>query len=163
MFIFKVDVRAYDLGDPQLSSVTTVPIYVRHVATVSPEVGLGFAENSYNVDVPEDARDNTLIKVLTIINSHVHDSTFLKCEIYSGNDDKLFIASITEEKNCALKLKNGKLDYENTEAYQIKIKLESSTGLLDSHRNTTMVSLIFYFFIFFFLFLYSSFIFYIYI
>ncbi|XP_015117521.1 cadherin-99C [Diachasma alloeum] len=138
---YQVDVRAYDLGEPQLSSVTTVPIYVRHVATVAPEVGLGFAEDSYNVDVPEDAHDNTLIKILTVINSHTHDSTPLTCEIYSGNEEGLFEATITEERNCALKLKKGKLDHETTESYQIKIKLESLSGLLNSHRNTTMVKI----------------------
>ncbi|KAK0076977.1 hypothetical protein PV325_004605 [Microctonus aethiopoides] len=138
---YQVDVRAYDLGEPQLSSVTTVPIYVRHVATVAPEVGLGFAEDSYNVDVPEDAGDNTLIKILTIINSHNHDSMPLKCEIYSGNNDGIFEASITEERNCALRLKKGVLDYETVEFYQIKIKLESLSGFLNSHRNTTMVKI----------------------
>ena len=132
--------RAYDMGEPQLSSVTTVPIYVRHVATVPPEIGLGFAENSYNVDVPEDAGDNTLIKIITIINSHAHDATPLKCEIYSGNENGLFEANVTEERNCALRLKKGALDYETTESYQIKIKLESLSGLLNSGRNTTMVS-----------------------
>jgi len=34
------------MGEPQLSSVTTVPVYVRHVATVPPEIGLGFAKNT---------------------------------------------------------------------------------------------------------------------
>lgn len=127
------------MGEPQLSSVTTVPVYVRHVATVPPEIGLGFAENSYNVEVPEDAGDNTLIKIITIINSHAHDTTPLKCEIYSGNEDGLFEANVTEERNCALRLKKGALDYETTESYQIKIKLESLSGLLNSGRNTTMV------------------------
>lgn len=136
----QVDVRAYDMGDPQLSSVTTVPVYVRHVATVPPEIGLGFAENSYNVEVPEDAGDNTLIKIITIINSHAHDTTPLRCEIYSGNEAGLFEANVTEERNCALRLKKGALDYETTESYQIKIKLESLSGLLNSGRNTTMVS-----------------------
>ncbi|KAK2588635.1 hypothetical protein KPH14_006402 [Odynerus spinipes] len=138
---YQVDVRAYDMGEPQLSSVTTVPIFVRHVATVPPEVGLGFAENSYNVDVPEDAGDGTLIKIITIINSHAHDTTPLKCEIYSGNENGLFEANVTEERNCALKLKKGALDYETTESYQIKIKLESLSGLLNSGRNTTMVKI----------------------
>lgn len=141
-----MDIRAYDLGEPQLSSVTTVPIYIRHVATVAPEVGLGFAEDSYNVDVPEDASDNTLIKILTIINSHAYDTT-LKCEIYSGNEDSLFETKITDERNCALRLKKGVLDYETVEFYQIKIKLESMSGFLNSHRNTTMVR----FFIFYYL------------
>ncbi|XP_076631563.1 cadherin 99C isoform X2 [Colletes latitarsis] len=138
---YQVDVRAYDMGEPQLSSVTTVPIYVRHVATVPPEIGLGFAENSYNVEVPEDAGDNTLIKIITIINSHAHDTTPLKCEIYSGNENGLFEANVTEERNCALRLKKGALDYETTESYQIKIKLESLSGLLNSGRNTTMVKI----------------------
>ncbi|XP_053978004.1 cadherin-99C isoform X1 [Hylaeus volcanicus] len=138
---YQVDVRAYDMGEPQLSSVTTVPIYVRHVATVPPEIGLGFAENSYNVEVPEDASDNTLIKIITIINSHAHDTTPLKCEIYNGNEDGLFEANVTEERNCALTLKKGALDYETTESYQIKIKLESLSGLLNSGRNTTMVKI----------------------
>ncbi|KAG8040868.1 hypothetical protein G9C98_001856 [Cotesia typhae] len=134
---YQVDIRVYDLGEPQLSSVTTVPIYIRHVATVAPEVGLGFAEDSYNVDVPEDASDNTLIKILTIINSHAYDTT-LKCEIYSGNEDSLFETKITDERNCALRLKKGVLDYETVEFYQIKIKLEFMSGFLNSHRNTTM-------------------------
>ncbi|XP_076395319.1 cadherin 99C isoform X2 [Megachile rotundata] len=137
----QVDVRAYDMGEPQLSSLTTVPIYVRHVATVPPEIGLGFAENSYNVDVPEDAGDNTLIKIITVINSHAHDTTPLKCEIYSGNEDDLFEANVTEERNCALRLKKGALDFETTESYQVKIKLESLSGLLNSGRNTTMVKI----------------------
>ncbi|XP_039303975.1 cadherin-99C isoform X2 [Solenopsis invicta] len=138
---YQVDVRTYDMGEPQLSSVTTVPVYVRHVATVPPEIGLGFAENSYNVEVPEDAGDNTLIKIITIINSHAHDTTPLKCEIYSGNEESLFDANVTEERNCALRLKKGALDYETTESYQIKIKLESLSGLLNSGRNTTMVKI----------------------
>ncbi|XP_012288920.1 cadherin-99C [Orussus abietinus] len=138
---YQVDVRAYDLGEPQLSSVTTVPIFVRHVATVPPEIGLGFAEDSYNVEIPEDAVDNTLIKTLTIINSHAHDATLLRCEVYSGNEEGLFVANVTEERNCALRLKKGSLDFEARESYQIKIKLESLSGLLNADRNTTMVKI----------------------
>ena len=128
------------MGDPQLSSVTSFQVYVRHVATVPPEIGLGFAEDSYNVDVSEDAVNNTVIKTLTVINSHAYDTTPLKCEIYSGNEDGLFETNVTEERNCALKLKKGALDYETSESYQIKIRLISLSGLLRSDRNTTMVS-----------------------
>lgn len=127
------------MGQPQLSSVTTVPVYVRHVATVPPEIGLGFAENSYNVDVPEDAGDGTLIKIITVINGHAHDTMPLRCEIYSGNEAGLFETNITEERNCALRLRKSALDYETTESYQIKIRLESLSGLLNADRNTTMV------------------------
>lgn len=131
--------RAYDLGDPQLSSVSTVPIYVRHVATVAPDISLGFAEDSYNVEIPEDATAGTLIKILTIINSHSRDTTPLKCEIYSGNEAGYFEAGVTDERNCALRLSKDGLDYETDESYQIKIRLESLSGLLNADRNTTMV------------------------
>lgn len=140
-----MDIRAFDLGDPQLSSVSSVQIYVRHVATVAPEIGLGFAEDSYNVDISEDAADNTLIKTLTVINSHSHDTSPLKCEIYSGNEEMLFETNVTQERNCALRLKKGALDYETSESYQIKIRLISLSGLLRSDRNTTMVSNFFYY------------------
>lgn len=133
---FQVDVRAYDLGDPQLSSVATVPVYVRHVAGPPSEVGVGFAEDSYNVEVPEDAKTGTLIKTLSVIK--VNPNSPIGCEIYSGNEKGLFRSNITEEKNCALWLEKPELDYETTESYQIKIRL---VGSLKNGRNTTMVKI----------------------
>lgn len=140
---FQVDVRAYDLGDPQLSSVNTVPIFVRHVAAPPSELGLGFAEDSYNVDVPEDAKSATLIKTLSIINSNANNMAPVSCEIYEGNDDGLFYTNITEERNCGLWLEKHELDFETTESYQIKIRLEAHPGMLKTGRNTTMVRYIF--------------------
>ncbi|XP_014233945.1 cadherin-99C isoform X2 [Trichogramma pretiosum] len=140
---FQVDVRAYDLGDPQLSSVVTVPVYVRHVASPQSEQALGFAEDSYNLEVPEDATAGTLIKTLTVINSSGRDaaSTPLDCEIYEGNENGLFKANVTEERNCALWLEKGELDYESTESYQIKVRLEAMAGMLKTGRNVTMVKI----------------------
>ncbi|XP_058794818.1 cadherin-99C isoform X2 [Phymastichus coffea] len=136
---FQVDIRAYDFGDPQLSSVNTVPIFVRHVASPASELGLGFAEDSYNVDVPEDAISGTLIKTLSIINSNANNMAPVSCEIYEGNDQDLFYTNITEERNCGLWLDRTELDFETTESYQIKIRLEAHAGMLKSGRNTTMV------------------------
>lgn len=87
-FWFKIDVRAYDLGDPQLSSVITVEVYIQHVATVAPEVGLRFADNAYSVQVPENSTVDHLIKSLTIVNSRTHGPNIpLKCHITSGNKE----------------------------------------------------------------------------
>ncbi|XP_014216092.1 cadherin-99C [Copidosoma floridanum] len=138
---FQVDVRAHDLGDPQLSSVSTVPVFVRHVAGPPSEPGLGFAEASYNVDVPEDATSGTLMKTLSVINSNARDALPLDCEVYDGNDDRLFKANITEERNCALWLEKGELDFETTESYQIKIRLYTPNGAFKSGRNVTMVKI----------------------
>lgn len=83
----KVDVKAYDLGEPQLSSVITLDIYIQHIATVAPEVGLRFADTVYNTQVPENVSIGYHIKTLTIVNSKAHGSNIpLKCQIISGND-----------------------------------------------------------------------------
>jgi len=84
-----VDIKAYDLGEPQLSSVTAVPILVRHSATVAPEIGLGWADDLYTVEVPEDTPPGTLLKSLTIINSAAHRNSPapLRCLIVGGNED----------------------------------------------------------------------------
>lgn len=85
-----MDIRAYDLGEPQLSSVMTVPVYVRHVATVPPEVGLAFADDIFTANVPENAANGSLVKTLTILNNHVHTDIPLKCNIAAGNDEGMF-------------------------------------------------------------------------
>lgn len=83
-----MDVRAYDLGEPQLSSVITVEVFIQHVATVAPEVGLRFADNSYILQVPENTTVGKQIKTLTIVNSQTHGTSIpLKCQIISGNKE----------------------------------------------------------------------------
>lgn len=85
---YTLDIRAYDLGEPQLSSTISVGIYVRHVATVAPEVGLGFVDSTYSIKVPENTTPGSLLKSLTIVNNHAHSSNIpLKCFIISGNKE----------------------------------------------------------------------------
>ena len=63
-------------------------MYVRHVATVPPEQGIGFADNYYTVEVLENATANTLIKTLTIINHRAPQGIIpLKCDIFQGNEE----------------------------------------------------------------------------
>lgn len=83
-----MDVKAYDLGDPQLSTTITVSVFVRHVATVPPEVGIGFADDSYTVQIPENSPANALVKSLTIVNSlALNNGIPLRCTIVSGNPE----------------------------------------------------------------------------
>lgn len=82
-----MDVRAYDLGDPQLSTIISVPVFVRHVATVPPDVGLGFSDDSYTVEVPENSPSGALIKVFSVISGRVKPHAVpLRCSIISGNE-----------------------------------------------------------------------------
>lgn len=84
--------KAYDLGEPQLSSVITLDIYIQHIATVAPEVGLRFADTSYNLQVHENATIGHRIKTLTIVNSKTHGNNIpLKCQIISGNEQGKYV------------------------------------------------------------------------
>ncbi|KAI4458345.1 fat atypical cadherin-related [Holotrichia oblita] len=136
-----IDVRAYDLGEPQLSSVITLDIYIQHVATVPPEVSLRFADNSYSVQVPENSTIGTLVKTLTIVNSRTHgDNIPLRCQITSGNTEGKFLVNVTEERNCALYL-NDTLDYEEVESYKIEVDLVSVQAFLNKKFSKTQVSI----------------------
>jgi len=79
-----VDIRAFDHGEPSLSSVTTVPVYIRHTSTVAPESGLGFADDEYSVEISEDAPVNHLVKAMNILNGKIHNVPVI-CQITDGN------------------------------------------------------------------------------
>lgn len=94
--------RAFDLGEPQLSSVITVDVYIQHVATVAPEVGLRFADTSYTLQVSENQTVGHKIKTLTIVNSKTHGGNIpLKCQIVSGNVEGNLIGLFQQKvKGC---------------------------------------------------------------
>lgn len=81
-----MDVKAYDLGDPQLSSITSVPIFVRHIKSVRPDVVIGFADDLYTVEVPEDASDNTLIKSFSVVSARSDQQIPVRCSVTSGDE-----------------------------------------------------------------------------
>lgn len=138
---YALDVRAYDLGEPQLSTTISLSIYVRHVATVAPEVGLGFADSAYSIKVPENTQTGTLLKSLTIVNSHTHSNNIpLKCYIVNGNNDNVFSVNITSERSCALYLSKP-VDYELKENYELELQLESLQGFVNPMQSNTIVSI----------------------
>ncbi|CAH1132181.1 unnamed protein product [Ceutorhynchus assimilis] len=137
---YQVDVRAYDLGEPQLSSVITVEVFIQHVATVAPEVGLRFADTSYTLQVPENATVGKQIKTLTIVNGKTHGTSIpLKCQIISGNKEGKFSLNVTEDRNCALYL-NGSLDFENQEQYVFDVEIMSLQGFINKDFAVTQVT-----------------------
>nr|CAI5831259.1 unnamed protein product [Callosobruchus analis] len=138
---YQVDVRAFDLGDPQLSSVITVDVYIQHVATVAPEVGLRFADTSYSFQIPENAAEGYRIKTLTIVNSKIHGNSIpLKCQIISGNKEGKFHINVTEDRNCALYL-NSSLDYETKESYHIEVEIMSLQGFINREFAITQITI----------------------
>lgn len=156
---YLVDVRAYDMGEPQLSSVATLPIYVSHIPAnpngdsaesrvdaggiVNLEVqGLAFSDDSYTTSVPESTGMNATIKLIQIINSKKatkHNGGF-KCEIIKGNDINLFRITV-EDHACGLVL-NGQLDYETTTTHNLEVRLVSNKYFVNQHKNFAQVKVI---------------------
>lgn len=156
---YQVDVRAYDLGEPQLSSIASLPVFVKHVLTdpvldsidsksdtgmiMNPEaVGLAFSDDSYTTTVPESTGLNAAIKLIQIINSKkaTKNKGGFKCEIINGNDLELFQTSI-EDHACGLKLVKS-LDYENQTTHELGIKLTSSKYFVNPQKSFATVKII---------------------
>ncbi|XP_065371321.1 cadherin-99C [Calliphora vicina] len=157
---YQVDIRAYDMGEPQLSSVATLPVFVRHLLTdpnednmmegrldngviMSPEsLGLAFSDDSYTTGVPETTGINATIKLIQVINSKksVKSNPGFKCEIIKGNDLGLF--NVTQEDHgCGIKLIKH-LDFENKTAHSLDLKLISHKYFINPQKSTTTVKII---------------------
>ena len=157
---YQVDVRAFDLGEPQLSSVASLPVYVSHVLTdptinfsdnskmssgaiVNPEaLGLAFSDDSYSTSIPESTGVNTDIKLIQIVNSKkaVKNKGGFKCEIISGNELNLFETSI-EDHSCGIRLMKA-LDFENVTAHELGLKLVSSKYFVNPQKSFAVVKII---------------------
>lgn len=156
---YQVDVRAYDLGEPQLSSVSTLPVNVKHVLSdpfsdshehktdsvmiTNPEsVGLAFSDDTYTTSVPETTGINATLKIIQIINSKkaTKGKVGFKCEIVSGNEWNLFATNI-EDHSCGLVLLNS-LDFENKSSHDIGIKLTSTKYLVNPQKSFCHVKII---------------------
>ncbi|XP_059218267.1 cadherin-99C [Stomoxys calcitrans] len=157
---YHVDIRAYDMGEPQLSSVATLPVFVRHLLTdpneegamegrpdngviTSPEsLGLAFSDDSYTTGVPETTGINATIKLIQVINSKksVKSNPGFKCEIISGNEWGLF--NVTQEDHgCGIQLIKH-LDYENKTSYSLDLRLTSHKYFINPQKSTTTVKII---------------------
>jgi len=81
-----LDIRAYDLGEPSLEQVATVKVYVDHVATLPPDIGVGFADLDYTVEVSENSPAGKSVKEIVIVNKP-NELIPISCEIRKGNED----------------------------------------------------------------------------
>uniref|UniRef100_A0AAG5CSC6 Cadherin domain-containing protein n=1 Tax=Anopheles atroparvus TaxID=41427 RepID=A0AAG5CSC6_ANOAO len=156
---YLIDVRAFDMGEPQLSSVSTLPVYVGHIPAnpngdsaesrlenggiVNLEVqGLAFSDDSYTTSVPESTGVNATVKLIQIINSKKatkHNGGF-SCELTGGNEQQLFRVAI-EDHACALVL-NAPLDFESATSHTLAVRLASNKYFVNQHKNTATVKVI---------------------
>lgn len=151
---YEVEVRAYDLGEPQLSSVSSLVIFVKHIQRNSETsintpvqidnegLGLAFGDEVYVTNIPESTSLNATIKLIQILN--VRKSTKAKngfaCEIIAGNDLNLF-SIVMEDLACAVKLKNS-LDFEDRTTHELKIKLVSSKQRINQMKSLSTLKIL---------------------
>lgn len=152
---YQVDVRAFDLGEPQLSSISSLTIFVRRSSAgngsvenllnqnkqnLDPEsLGIAFNNDVYTITTPETTAINTTLKILQIINSskEVDNNESFKCDVISGNNDVFGIN--TKNQSCELILLKP-LDFEDKPSHRIEIKLSSSNFFVNPRKNSTIVN-----------------------
>ncbi|XP_055373712.1 cadherin-99C [Condylostylus longicornis] len=157
---YQIDIRAYDMGEPQLSSVATLPVFVRHMiidpnddermqakmdggVIMNPEtLGLAFSDDSYTTGVPETTGLNATIKLIQIINSKktTRNGAGFKCEFIGGNENNIF--SLTAEDHACGVILNKNLDYETQTHHDLEIKLISGKYFVNPQKSVTKVKVI---------------------
>uniref|UniRef100_A0A1B0CQ86 Cadherin domain-containing protein n=1 Tax=Lutzomyia longipalpis TaxID=7200 RepID=A0A1B0CQ86_LUTLO len=162
---YQVDVKAYDLGDPQLSSVATLPVFVRHLlndpnggaggeyearvesgnlnsGTFSNQIGLAFSEDNYVAHVSETSAINATVKAIQIVNSKkaTKVNPGFKCDIIKGNIQGHFRA-IVESHSCVVSL-NRELDFENKSLHDLDIKLSSLKYFVNPLKSVTKLKIV---------------------
>ncbi|XP_050349309.1 cadherin-99C [Nymphalis io] len=137
---YTVDVQASDQGDPVMSSVVSLTVYVSHSATVPPDVRLGFADSVYTEHVAENSPNGTLVRTLPIWNKSKHSKdTPLKCLLTDSSQKGVFYVKLTQERDCAIYLNNS-LDYETLTEYSLEVQLESIQGLINPEGSKAIIN-----------------------
>lgn len=162
---YQIDIRAYDLGEPQLSSVATLPVYVRHLLTdansesgISYEdvsevgfsngvknadaVGLAFSDESYTTSVSESYKLNSTIKLIQIINSKKSTKTNqgFQCKITNGDPTGIFLMTL-EDHACGISLAKS-LDYETKKSHNLQVALNSNKYFVNPQKSVTTINVI---------------------
>ncbi|XP_059470524.1 cadherin-99C isoform X3 [Neocloeon triangulifer] len=137
---YELDVEARDGGEPSLSSSIALFIRVHHEQSATADGGLGFPDDSYTVELDENAAVGDAIKELTIINAQTHPNAPLSCKIESAKELYMFAAKITPNKTCLVTL-NTTLDFEVDKALKFRVTLESLSGILNQQKSSTIIKL----------------------
>lgn len=157
---YQVDIRAYDLGEPQLSSVAPLRVDVHHMSAngnnevrmdsklesgmimSSESIGLAFSDDSYTTSVPESTEINSSLKTIQIVNSKqsADGPPAFRCEFVKGNEAGVFNLSFTDH-GCSLLLVQS-LDFENKTSYTLQIRLTSHRYFVNPQKDTATVEII---------------------
>lgn len=163
---YRMDIRAYDLGEPQLSTTVSLTIYTRHfveenggrpvnqtVYYMKPLdaaegktkmrteiLDIGFASEHYKIKVSENARVGSTIKVfdITNINNLRRSNAAIKCTMEEESD--YFVANFAQT-TCIVTLRKP-LDYESRKMHDVSVALSSDNYYINSERSVVKLTIV---------------------
>lgn len=158
---YQIDVRAYDLGEPQLSAITSLNVFVRHMSNdEQPSNGtfynnentainmghmemidVGFSMDAYKCSISESIRVNSTIKFVEIanINNIRKQNLRLKCELTQGDDSETFVATMIQN-SCVVVLRKA-LDFETKKQYDLTVMLSSEKYFINPLKNLAKITI----------------------
>lgn len=159
---YQIDVRAYDLGEPQLSAITSLTVYVRHMSSEEQAINntdyynkeivpinmghtemidVGFAMDTYKCSISESIRVNSTIKFLEIanINNVRKQNLRLKCELTQGDESETFVANMVQN-SCVIILRKP-LDYETKKQYELTVTISSEKYFINPLKSLAKISI----------------------
>lgn len=159
---YQIDVRAYDLGEPQLSVITTLTVYVRRMSSDEQAINntiyynkeisslnmgqteiidVGFAMDAYKCSISEAIRVNSTIKFLEIVNINTvrKHNLRLKCELTQGDESETFVANMVQN-SCVISLR-APLDYELKKQYELTVTLSSDKYFINPVKILAKISI----------------------
>lgn len=155
---YQIDVRAYDMGEPQLSTITSLTVYVRHMANedaainntvynnqeigpINEVIDVGFSMDAYKCSISEAIRINSTIKFLEIANlNNVRKQNLrLKCDLTQGDESETFVANLIQN-SCVISLRKS-LDYETKKLYELTVTLSSDKYLVNPMKNLAKITI----------------------
>ncbi|XP_043200018.1 cadherin-99C-like isoform X2 [Amphibalanus amphitrite] len=134
---YELEVTAFDLGTPELSSSVLLPIFVERRGQPSrplePKEGVSFADREHSVELMENAAAGTLVKSITLINVP-RSAGDLRCDVIGGDEEGHFSAVI-RGASCEVRVATEPIDYEQQQRYRLRLRLRSSSVMVDPARD----------------------------
>lgn len=160
---YQIDVRAYDLGEPQLSAITPLTVFVRHMNSDDVNtngtnfytnekmpankgnaemIDVGFALDAFKCSISEAIRVNSTIKFLEVTNINNlqrQQNLQLKCELTRGDDNETFVAHLIQN-SCVISLRKP-LDYETVKQYELTVTISSDKYLINPMKSSAKITI----------------------
>ncbi|XP_071787614.1 protein dachsous-like [Asterias amurensis] len=122
--LYRLEVEAYDLGSPSLTSRGLVEVHVGNAAAVR----LVFTSPEYSASVDEDESPHSQILIVKAIRSDGNPVGAVSYSIISGNEDGAFEVTGQSDSAILSVLDSTSLDYETTKQVRLVVQADAPSG-----------------------------------